>query len=156
MEANTPAASGLPSPPPYPLQPIRHRYVTRLGGMSEDLEPWQVGVRREALEQNTDLVPFEDEVHVLGGDEDPRPLFTRDLFTVVPLDETRPRAQGMSPAGQAVFSTHAFDDHTRDHPMGGAEEGLPIVMNATLSRRWSGDDPDWSDDLVARRLDPGS
>lgn len=142
--------------PPYPVQPIRHRYVTRLGGVCDDLEPWQIGVNREALERNTDLVPFEDEVHVMGGDDGPRPLFTRDLFTVVPLDEGRPRAQDLSPGGQAVFSTHAFDEHTRDHPVGGADEGLPIVMNATLSRRWPGDAPDWADDMVARRLDPGS
>ncbi len=143
--------------PPYPVQTIRHRYETVLGGVTDELQPWQVGVNRTALQANTDLVPQQDQVHVLENPpEKPRPLLTREVYTLVALDGSHPAALELSPNGEAVFSAHALDEITLDHPMAEAERGMRLVINATLSRRWGGNAREWFEGLVESAFaDPG-
>jgi hypothetical protein len=53
---------------PYPVETIKHWYVTVIGGQSAELKPNQVGVNMEALAENTDIIPNEDTI-----------MITRDL-----------------------------------------------------------------------------
>jgi hypothetical protein len=44
----------------YPIERLRHWYVTPIGGQSKDLKPGEIGLNREALANNTDLVLYLD------------------------------------------------------------------------------------------------
>ena len=45
---------------PYPIETLKHWYVAPIGGMSVDLKPGQIGLNKEALADNTDLVPYQE------------------------------------------------------------------------------------------------
>ena len=51
---------------PYPVETLKHWYVTVVGGKSADLKPNQIGVNLEALAENTDIVPFKEEIFHSG------------------------------------------------------------------------------------------
>src|SRR5256885_799560 len=95
-------APGNPAPT-FPVETLRHWYVTPFGGMSVELEPFQVGINREALETNTSLDPSTDRVRVTVLGRVRRPLVLDRFFEVVPLDERHPEALRRSPMGEAVF-----------------------------------------------------
>ena len=54
---------------PYPIETLKHWFVTPIGGQSKDLKPGQIGLNREALADNTDLVPYQDRVSLSMLDE---------------------------------------------------------------------------------------
>ncbi|HVL87891.1 MAG TPA: hypothetical protein VM681_07825 [Candidatus Thermoplasmatota archaeon] len=133
---------------PFPIRAFRDFYVTPVGGFSRELAPGEIGIREEALSQNTDLTPYEDLVTVSKVDGAHRiPLLLRALFCVVPLTARTPDALRKSPRGEAVMGPI---DETSD-PQRQAlaiEEGDRIVLNsvqssfgATRSRLWGGVTP---------------
>ncbi|MCQ8903950.1 MAG: hypothetical protein NQU42_07660 [Methanothrix sp.] len=113
---------------PYPIETLRHWYVTPVGGRSSELDPGEVGLNREAIVENTDLIPFEDRVllsRLEGGSS--RPLFARKYFRIVPLDRSKPDALSKSPLGEAILP--ASDDETERIKI-----GEMVVINSVLSR----------------------
>ncbi|HKZ48508.1 MAG TPA: hypothetical protein VJ397_06955 [Thermoplasmata archaeon] len=90
---------------PYPIETLRHWYVSPFGGHSSEIEEGQVGLNREAVAANTDIDVLHDRVSVgvLGESRDVRPAFLRERFEVVPLDAMRPEALELSPAGEVVL-----------------------------------------------------
>lgn len=121
--------------PPYPLEPVKDRYITPFGGFSPELGAGEVGVNRDALLANTALVPGRDEV-LVSSDLDGRatPLFARPFFRVVAVDATMPRALSRSPAGEVVFSDEDYGG-SRASLFDALRSGALVVLNATLSRR---------------------
>jgi len=105
--------------PPFPFETLRHWYVTPFGGHSRDLSFYQVGIRRDAIEANTELDPEVDRVRIgLLGQRNVRPYLIDHAFEIVPLDERRPDALSRSPAGEAVLPT-----------------GDKVVINGVASKR---------------------
>src|SRR2546428_11334960 len=89
--------------PPFPLETLRHWYVTPFGGHSNELSFYQIGIRREALKANTQLDPEVDRVRIgLLGQRNVRPYLLDRAFEIVPLDERRPNALAQSPQCDAV------------------------------------------------------
>jgi hypothetical protein len=119
----------------YPIETLKHWYVTPIGGLSTDLEPGQIGINRDAIAGNTDLVPYQDRVFLSKLDgERSRPLFARKYFDVVPLDGRCPDALSKSSDGEAVLPqedvlgkknlTHSF------------HIGEFVILNGVLSQRY--------------------
>jgi hypothetical protein len=118
---------------PYPVQTLRHWYMAPVGGFSQSLEPGQVGLCREALAENTDLVPFQDRVSLARLWEDrPRPLFMRKLFQVVALDRSSADAFAKSPHGEVVLPLEVAGNGS--WPMD-LEAGDMVILNGVLSQR---------------------
>lgn len=88
----------------YPIETLRHWYVTPIGGQSKDLKPGQIGPNRVALANNTDLVPYQDRVSLskLDGMRS-LPLFAKKYFDVVPLGKSYSDALSKSLNGEAVL-----------------------------------------------------
>jgi hypothetical protein len=120
---------------PYPVETLKHWYVTIVGGQSKDLKPNQIGVNREALAENTDIVPYEDGVLISKLENSrPQPLFTKSYYTVVPLDDTSPDASSKSPKGEAVLP--APDREQRNWFLEPFKIGEPVILNNVLSQRY--------------------
>ncbi|MCX9012507.1 MAG: hypothetical protein OIN66_15490 [Candidatus Methanoperedens sp.] len=120
---------------PYPVETLKHWYVTIVGGQSAELKPNQIGVNREALAENTDIVPYEDNVLVSKLENNtPQPLFTKEYFTVVPLDETSPDASSKSPKGEVVLPV--LGEKQRDWLLEPLRIGEPVILNNVLSQRF--------------------
>ena len=119
---------------PYPVETIRHWYVAPIGGLSNDLEPGQVGLNREALVDNTDLVPFADKVLISRLDEDcARPLFMKRFFEVVALDKKSLDALSKSPNGEVVLPMEDKGEAASvSHPF---MVGELVILNGVLSQR---------------------
>jgi len=123
-------APGSPAPA-FPVETLRHWYVTPFGGMSVELEPFQVGINREALETNTSLDPSTDRVRVTVLGRVRRPLLLDRFFEVVPLDERHPEALRRSPMGEAVFPEGDDVFRPRDSPHAGDD----VVISSVASQR---------------------
>jgi len=122
-------------PPPFPIEPVRDRYVTPFGGVSSDLASGEVGVDAVALAANTSIAPGRDRVLVSSDLEGRvRPLLLRPLFSVVALGDDRPEASALSPEGQVVFSSEDFGG-SRLGLFDALREGAYVVLNATLAAR---------------------
>ncbi len=119
---------------PYPVETLKHWYVTIVGGQSIDLKPNQVGVNRDALAKNTDIVPYEDSILISKLEGKSMPLFTKRYFTVVPLDEASPDASSKSPKGEVVLPVQ--DRKQRDCFLEPLEVGEPVILNNVLSQRY--------------------
>jgi hypothetical protein len=120
---------------PYPIETLKHWYVTPIGGISADLKPGQIGLNREALADNTDLVPFQDRVSLslLDGGES-LPLFAKKYFEVVALDKTWPDALSKSPKGEAVLPSR--DERQKIGFMKPFPVGAFVILNGVLSQRY--------------------
>ena len=123
-------APGNPAPT-FPVETLRHWYVTPFGGMSVELEPFQVGINREALETNTSLDPSTDRVRVTVLGRVRRPLLLDRFFEVVPLDEQHPEALRRSPMGEAVFPEGDDVFRPRESPHAGDD----VVISSVASQR---------------------
>jgi len=117
----------------YPVQTLKHWYVAPVGGFSPGLEFGQVGLCREALAENTDLVPFQDKVSLarLWGDRQ-RPLFMQRLFQVVALDESSADALSKSPHGEVVLPMEEPGKRVWPRDL---REGDMVILNGVLSQR---------------------
>lgn len=118
---------------PYPIETLKHWYVTIVGGQSVELKPGYIGVRKEALAENTDIIPYEDKV-LISKLEDNKitPLFTKRYFTVVPLDENSPDASSKSPMGEVVLP---LQDKKQCMEF---KVGDSVIINNVMSQRHSG------------------
>ncbi len=117
---------------PYPVEPLRHWYVTPFGGVSLDLVAGQIGIHHRALEENTDLRPYKDRVFVTEG-TDGKPLVFKEFHTVIPLDEERPDALSKSTLGEAVLPPQDTAAHLLNAPPIPGK-GTPLILNAVLCR----------------------
>ncbi len=117
---------------PYPVETVKHWYVTVVGGQSSDLKPNQVGVNMEALAENTDIVPNEDMVMISKMEGRRVPLLIKKYFTVVPLDENSPDALLKSPIGEVVLSAQV----KREWFLEPIEIGESVILNNVLSQKY--------------------
>ena len=117
--------------PAFPVETLRHWYVTPFGGMSTELGLFQVGINREALERNTSLDPSSDRVRVTVLGRMRRPILFDRFFEVVPLDERHPDALRQSPMGEAVFPEGDQVLRPRDSPHPGDE----VILSSAASQR---------------------
>src|SRR3989442_2579332 len=99
--------------------------------MWAQLEPFQVGINREALETNTSLDPSTDRVRVTVLGRVRRPLLLDRFFEVVPLDERHPAALRRSPMGEAVFPEGDDVFRPRESPHAGDD----VVISSVVSPR---------------------
>ena len=76
--ARKPGPPGDPAPA-FPVETLRHWYVTPFGGMSTELGFFQVGINRAALERNTTLDPSTDRVRVTVLGRMRRPILCERL-----------------------------------------------------------------------------
>ena len=121
---------------PYPIETLKHWYVTPIGGHSIDLKPGQIGLNREALAGNTDLVPYQDRVSLSKLDGTGSwPLFAKKYFEVVPLSKACPDALSKSLNGEAVLPQQQEVNHKKGfiEPF---QVGEFVVMNGVLSQRY--------------------
>ena len=122
---------------PFPLETLRHWYVTPFGGHSNELSFFQVGIRRAALEANTELDPAMDRVRIgLLGRRNPRPFLLDHPFEVVALDETRPEALAQSPRGEAVLPQ---GDEVVRRPFPALQPGDTVLINGVAAKRFPRD-----------------
>jgi hypothetical protein len=128
---------------PYPVEAIRHWYIAPVGGQSPDLEPNQIGLNREALAGNTDLVPFEDRVSISrldGGIGSPRPLFMKKFFQIVALDRKSKDALSKSPNGEVVLPVEVALPVDEEKLKNKVSEpfmiGELVILNGVLSQRY--------------------
>jgi len=117
--------------PAFPVETLRHWYVTPFGGLSPELSLYQIGINREALEVNTSLDPSLDRVRVTVLGRVRRPIFFERFFEIVPLDERHPNALRWSPAGEAVLPEGDQVMRPRESPHPGDE----VVINNVPSHR---------------------
>lgn len=122
---------------PYPVETLRHWYVAPIGGKSPDLEHDQIGLNREALADNTDLIPFEDRVVLskLDGDGGTQmPLFMKRFFQVVALDKKSVDALSKSPNGEVVLPQE--ETAQRKGLCEPYAVGELVILNGVLSQRY--------------------
>jgi hypothetical protein len=125
-----PVDSGEPAPA-FPVETLRHWYVTPFGGLSPELGLFQVGINREALEQNTSLDPATDRVRVTVLGKARRPILFDRFFEVVPLDARHPEALARSPMGEAVLPEGDQVLRPRESPHPGDE----VILSSAASQR---------------------
>jgi len=125
-----PGPPGDPAPA-FPVETLRHWYVTPFGGLSPELGLFQIGINREALEKNTSLDPSLDRVRVTVLGRVRRPILFDRFFEVVPLDERHPDALKLSPMGEAVFPEGDDVLRPRESPHAGDE----VVISSVASQR---------------------
>jgi len=125
-----PGPPGDPAPA-FPVETLRHWYVTPFGGLSPELGLFQVGINREALERNTSLDPSTDRVRVTVLGRVRRPILFDRFFEVVPLDERHPEALRRSPMGEAVFPEGDDVFRPRESPHAGDD----VVISSVASQR---------------------
>jgi hypothetical protein len=121
---------------PYPIETLKHWYVTPIGGQSIDLKPGQIGLNREALADNTDLVPYQDRVSLSKLDgTGSQPLFVKKYFEVVPLNKACPDALSKSLKGEAVLPQQQEVNHKKGF-MEPFQVGEFVILNGVLSQRY--------------------
>jgi len=120
--------------PPFPVETLRHVYVTPFGGFSPDLQPGDIGIRAEALARNTQLRPYEDEVTIskVAG---PRrvPFILKFLFRVVPIDASMRDAWQRTVHGEAVLP-HEQPGAPSESARIDLAMGDELVLNGVLAR----------------------
>lgn len=116
----------------FPVETIRHWYVTPYGGMSPELGLLELGIHHQALEENTALDPATDRVRItIVGRANPRPLLFDRFFRIVPLDEQHPDAFARSRHGEAVLPEG--DDVIRRYEP--PRIGDQVLINSVLTQR---------------------
>lgn len=140
---------------PYPIETIRYWYVSPFGGRSGELAVDEVGVNRDALEQNTDLRPTDRvTVGVVGTNTD-RPWFFQHPYKVIALDDGKPSARVLSPMGEVVLPPEQRYDFVK-RPTFQPQLGDAVVLKGAAARRL-GDPATWITEVLektARRPAP--
>ena len=132
---------------PYPIETLRHWYVSPFGGRSKELAADEVGVNRTALEKNTELAA-KDRISVgLSGSDPDRPWFFQRPFAVVPLDEARPIAAELSRFGEVVLPDGGEWDFVR-RPELQPRLGEAVVLKAAAKALE--EHPEWLDEILAK------
>ncbi|MBC7109614.1 MAG: hypothetical protein H5T46_01175 [Archaeoglobi archaeon] len=94
---------------PYPVESLPEQYISPFGGYSAELDKWEIGISREALLENTKIVPFVDEVLLRKFESTGYPLIFRRPFSIVPLTEATPEAMMISRNGEVVLSERLLE-----------------------------------------------
>ncbi len=125
----------------YPIEIGRDLYLTKFGGWSTELRDNQLGLNRKRLEQ-TNLPPFA-KVFIKKVEESKNiPLFKREFFEVIPVDETFPETFSKSLCGEVVLPYEKAELEI--------EEGSYLVLNSALNAL---DAPEtWVEKLVVKFL----
>jgi hypothetical protein len=120
--------------PAYPVEMLRHIYVTPFGGFSPDLQPGEIGIQAEALARNTRLQPS-DHVTISKCQGPARiPLIHKELFRVVPIDAALRDAWNKSLHGEAVLPHEKPGEVTESVRLDLAR-GDELLINGVLARR---------------------
>ncbi len=144
-----------PQEKPFPVETLRHWYVTPFGGRSLDLTAGQVGINYKALDQNTHLVPDQDKVLIsILGRNTTRPLYTRTPFRVVALDPSRPDGLEKSPHGEAVLPVEEVWEIVR-RPHLQPTFGQPLLLNSVASKIFGKDPAEIMSVLLSQTLQRG-
>jgi hypothetical protein len=123
------------SAPRFPIETLRHVYVTPFGGFSPDIQPGEVGVRAEALQRNTELQPWRDVVTIGKVEGTARiPFILKELFRVVPIDASMRDAWQRSLQGEAVLPPELPGEAPESARLDLAM-GDDVLLNAVLARR---------------------
>ena len=134
MEAREPRR-GDAAATPYPVETLRHIYVTPFGGFSPDLQPGEIGIHAEALEANTDLQPWRDVVTISKAGGGARiPFILKTLFRVVPIDQAMRDAWAKTQQGEAVLP-HEQPGERPDSARLDLARGDELLLNGVLARR---------------------
>lgn len=117
---------------PYPFETLRHWYVAPFGGLSLELRRDQVGIHKEALRSNTELVPHVDRVRIsILGENRNRPLLLDADFEVIALDRAWPDAFPKSPCGEVVLP----EGEELRPPFVELQPGQALILNSVASKR---------------------
>lgn len=112
------------------LEALRHQYVVSFAGFYGEFQGrLLVGIEEKAL-QKTDLIPYIDRVTIWRLEER-TPLFLREHFTVVPVNEEECDIDDsvlQQELGIAVLPEDVLIQ-------GGLEIGDRIILNAVLSKK---------------------
>ena len=124
-----------PGSPGYPLEMLRHVYLTPFGGFSPDLGGGEIGINASALERNTDLRPWRDTVTISKMAGRARiPFILKALFRVVPIDASMRDAWGKSRQGEAVLP-HEPPGEPCESARLDLAKGDELLINGVLARR---------------------
>lgn len=85
-----------------PLTISRDWYVTKVGGHTSELNVNEIGINGAALEQNTRLKEG-DLVRVRPFEDTPHPVFRRNWYRIVSLEEVYADGIGLSTNGEAAL-----------------------------------------------------
>ncbi len=124
---------------PFPFETLRLCYVTKFGGVSRDLDRYQVGINSQALTDNTKLVETDCVAVGILGKGRPRPYFMEQLYEVMSLSSSTPDAFTKSFMGEAVFSENI---NLNRRPFDSLRKGQLIVLSGVLGdskirgRKW--------------------
>ncbi len=141
-----------PQEKPFPVETLRHWYVTPFGGRSLDLRKGEVGINSEALDQNTNLVPDQDRVLIsILSNSSVRPLYTRSAFSVVALDPSRPDGLEKSPHGEAVLPVEEVWDIVR-RPHLQPTHGQPLLLNSVAWKVFGKDPSELMETILVQAL----
>jgi hypothetical protein len=116
-----------------------------IGGFSPELDRREVGINRDAIQYNTELVGYHDTVilrRVRGGKI--KPFFMKRPYTLIPLDEQTPASVEKSRSGEVVLSEKLLDELEKKNiirnPYMTPCIGEEILINSTvtklLNERW--------------------
>ena len=120
----------------YPFEPIKDWYLSPLGGRSVEIGYDEVGLNETAIEENTDLVPFQDTVMISKLDNKKTiPLYFKKLFTVVPVGKERPDALSKSPNGEVVLPPKEPTIVKKPKFMDPISKNEILILNSVLSKR---------------------
>jgi hypothetical protein len=119
----------------FPVQTLRHIYVTPFGGFSPDLQPGEIGINAQALERNTDLEPWRDLVTIGKLERASRiPFILKQLFRVVPVDQQMRDAWRKTLEGEAVLP-HERPGEREESVLLELARGDDLVINGVLAKR---------------------
>ena len=119
--------------PEYPVQTLRHIYITPFGGFSPDLGGGDLGLSVEAL-RRTDLRP-EDLVTIGKVAGTARiPFILKQMFRVVPIDAGMRDAWAKSLRGEAVLP-HEEPGVVSESVRLDLARGDDLLINGVLARR---------------------
>lgn len=85
-----------------PLAVSRDYYVTEVGGHTSELGSREIGINGEALRQNTSLETG-DLVRIRPFDDRPHPVFRRDWYRVVAIEDVHEDGVALSRDGEAAL-----------------------------------------------------
>lgn len=132
MHDSLPGAGGVPAPE-FPVQTLRHVYLTPFGGFSPDLVEGELGLSAGALAR-TELRP-DDLVTIGKVDARARiPFILKQLFRVVPIDAAMRDAWAKAWRGEAVLP-HEQPGAVADSARLDLARGDELLINGVLARR---------------------
>ena len=129
------------------LEALRHQYVVSFAGFHGEFQGrLLVGIEEKAL-QKTDLIPYIDRVTIWGLEER-TPLFLREHFTVVPINEEECDIDDSVLQQELGIAVLPEDAVIR----GRLEIGDRIILNAVLSKKYMMHEKGGSPESWARNL----